>query len=109
MNMIQKRMEQRGQGGFTLIELLVVIAILAILAGVVIFAVNGVTQNAANNACNVERQTIRTAQAAAESERPAGDPEDYLEQDPKYFVNITRTSAERTLTDDVSEDACEPI
>lgn len=37
MEIMNKRMAQRGEGGFTLIELLVVIAILAILAGVVVF------------------------------------------------------------------------
>lgn len=109
MNMIEKRKAMAGQGGFTLIELLVVVAILAILAGVAIFAVNGVTQNAADNACNVERQTIRTAQAAAETETPAGNPNDFLEQAPKYFNAITLTTAARINTAEVAAAACPAI
>jgi prepilin-type N-terminal cleavage/methylation domain-containing protein len=41
-----KRLQARGGSGFTLIELLVVIAILAILSGVVVFAVGNSTKNA---------------------------------------------------------------
>jgi general secretion pathway protein G len=47
--------------GFTLIELLVVIAILGILAGVVVFAVGGITNRGKNSACVTEVRTIRTA------------------------------------------------
>ncbi|MHB1139612.1 MAG: type II secretion system protein, partial [Microthrixaceae bacterium] len=61
MNMIEKRKQMRGQGGFTLIELLVVIAILGILAGVVVFAVGNVTDNAKTNACKIEERTMKTA------------------------------------------------
>ena len=89
MNIIEKRKQMRGQGGFTLIELLVVVAILAILAGVVLFAVNGLTDEADANACKVERDTIRTAVAAAEATSDDGDDAlDYLDDeggDPKYF------------------------
>jgi general secretion pathway protein G len=54
-------MKARGQGGFTLIELLIVIAILGILAGVVVFAVGGVNENAQERACEIEGKTIETA------------------------------------------------
>lgn len=60
MNMIEKRKAMAGQGGFT-IELLVVVAILAILAGVAVFAVSNLTADADNNACKVEKDTIKTA------------------------------------------------
>ncbi len=58
---INERRQMRGQGGFTLIELLVVIAILGVLAGVVVFAVSGQTDNARTQACKVEYRTIETA------------------------------------------------
>jgi prepilin-type N-terminal cleavage/methylation domain-containing protein len=67
MNMIERRKRNRGQGGFTLIELLVVIAILGILAGVAVFAVNNLTDDAGANACDVEGQTLKTAGAAAKA------------------------------------------
>ena len=47
--------------GFTLIELLVVIAILGILAGVVVFAVGGITDRGKNSACKTEVKTVQTA------------------------------------------------
>jgi prepilin-type N-terminal cleavage/methylation domain-containing protein len=61
-----KRLQARGGSGFTLIELLVVIAILAILSGVVVFAVGKSTDNAAEvAACKTERASIVTAWNAA--------------------------------------------
>jgi general secretion pathway protein G len=61
MNMIQKRQQMRGQSGFTLIELLVAIAILGILAGVAVFAVGNLTDNADKAACTTEKKTVETA------------------------------------------------
>jgi prepilin-type N-terminal cleavage/methylation domain-containing protein len=61
MNMIQKRQQMRGQSGFTLIELLVAIAILGILAGVAVFAVGRLTDNADTAACTTEKKTVETA------------------------------------------------
>ena len=60
-----KRLEARGGAGFTLIELLVVIAILAILSGVVVFAVGNSTKNAEVQACKTERGSLITAWNAA--------------------------------------------
>jgi prepilin-type N-terminal cleavage/methylation domain-containing protein len=51
----------RRQEGFTLIELLVVIAILAILAGIVIFAVGAITDRGTSAACKTDLKTIETA------------------------------------------------
>lgn len=64
MSAFNERREARGQGGFTLIELLVVIAILGILAGVVVFAVGGVTGTAKNKSCVTAKATIETAMEA---------------------------------------------
>jgi general secretion pathway protein G len=49
------------QKGFTLVELLVVITILGILAAVVVFAVNGISDNGQVSACKADKQTLTTA------------------------------------------------
>jgi prepilin-type N-terminal cleavage/methylation domain-containing protein len=54
----------RNEKGFTLIELLVVIVILGILAAVVVFAVGGLGDRGQENACKVDKKTLRTAQEA---------------------------------------------
>lgn len=55
---------RRDDGGFTLIELLVVVVILGILAGVVVFSVNGVQDKGQTAARRTDERTLRTAQAA---------------------------------------------
>lgn len=86
------KLQQRGQGGFTLIELLVVIAILAILAGVVVFAVGNSTDNAQVASCKTERASVLTAIAAAETSNLVNTqgswevPGDYLENTPEIFT-----------------------
>jgi type IV pilus assembly protein PilA len=98
MNMIEKRKAMAGQGGFTLIELLVVVAILAILAGVAVFAVSNLTQDADNNACKVEKDTIKTAIAAAAATSDTADTyTQYLEGTPKYWT-VSGTTLARTNT-----------
>jgi prepilin-type N-terminal cleavage/methylation domain-containing protein len=77
--MIHKRSAQRGQGGFTLIELLVVIAILAVLGGVAVFAVGNLTDDADKSACQVEKSTFTTANAAAKAKGGTNLPEGYLD------------------------------
>lgn len=80
MNLIEKRKAMAGQGGFTLIELLVVVAILAILAGVAVFAVSNLTEDADVNACKVERDTLKTAVAAAKATSSTTDTwDDYVD------------------------------
>lgn len=93
MTFIEKRMENRGQGGFTLIELLVVIAILAILGGVAVFAVNGLTTNADVNACKVEKDTMKTAQQAAASTSAADLPVDFLDDGETRYWEVPATSS----------------
>jgi prepilin-type N-terminal cleavage/methylation domain-containing protein len=87
MNFIEQRKRQRGQGGFTLIELLVVVAILGILAGVAVFAVGGLRTEADSNACEVEKSTIKTANAAANATTATTDTYvGYLDGTPRYFT-----------------------
>jgi general secretion pathway protein G len=57
--------------GFTLVELLIVIVILGILAGIVVFAVGNLTQNAKSNACSTEKSTIVTADEAYKAQNAA--------------------------------------
>ena len=92
MEMLKKRMAARGEAGFTLIELLVVIAILAILAGVVVFAVGNSTSNAKVSSCKTELAAVKTAIAAArtanEVDGNSDDPGAYLDTasgNPKYY------------------------
>jgi prepilin-type N-terminal cleavage/methylation domain-containing protein len=91
-----KRLQARSGSGFTLIELLVVIAILAILSGVVVFAVGKSTANAEKAACETERASLITAhQAAVTSNKIAGNNEtwtNYLENPTlKFFGTPTAT------------------
>ena len=67
--------------GFTLVELLIVVVILGILAGIVVFAVGNLTDNAASNACKTEGETFATAIQAYKADNDgalpdgnAGDP-----------------------------------
>src|SRR3954451_12453351 len=56
------RMIQRAreEGGFTLIELMIVIVILGILAGIVLFAVGGITDRGTTASCKTDVSTIQT-------------------------------------------------
>ena len=74
--MLQRSMEKhrRGEGGFTLIELLVVIVILAILAGIVVFAIGGLSKSSQTTACNADANTIQTAEDAYYASPSVADP-----------------------------------
>ena len=54
----------RKDDGFTLIELLIVIVILGILAGIVVFAVGGITDRGQASACKADKKTLETAEEA---------------------------------------------
>src|SRR4051794_35316435 len=59
-NMQRMIKRAREEGGFTLIELMIVIVILGILAGIVLFAVGGITDRGTNAACKTDVSTIQT-------------------------------------------------
>jgi prepilin-type N-terminal cleavage/methylation domain-containing protein len=66
----QKR--EAGEQGFTLVELLIVVVVLGVLAGVVVFALSGVSAQAAVAACNADATSVQTAVAAYNTENPTG-------------------------------------
>lgn len=63
MNTLLDRLQQarKNQKGFTLIELLMVIVILGILAGVVVFAVNGINDRGEEAACKADVKNVEVA------------------------------------------------
>ena len=63
--MLQRiRTSKRAERGFTLIELLIVIVILGILAAVVVFAVNGISERGVDSACKADVATVSVAAEA---------------------------------------------
>lgn len=52
---------RKTERGFTLIELLMVIVILGVLAGIVVFAVNGITDRGDVAACESDKKTTEIA------------------------------------------------
>lgn len=62
--MYRQARRMRDEEGFTLIELLITITILGILAGIVVFAVSGITDKGQTSACTADRNTLLTAQQA---------------------------------------------
>jgi prepilin-type N-terminal cleavage/methylation domain-containing protein len=70
MKAFEQKRRNAGQGGFTLIELLVVIAILGVLAGVVVFAVSGISNNSEQTACEIDLRTLKTAVQADIADNP---------------------------------------
>ena len=63
--MLQRlRAARHNEDGFTLIELLIVIVILGVLAGIVVFAVNGITDRGVTAACKSDIATVQVASEA---------------------------------------------
>ena len=60
----QLRAARRNESGFTLIELLIVIVILGILAAIVVFSVQGITDRGKTSACKADKETVTTAAEA---------------------------------------------
>jgi len=61
---LNSRIRSSAEAGFTLIELLIVVVILGVLAGIVVFAVGGITDRGKTSACSTEKKTIQTAEEA---------------------------------------------
>lgn len=59
-----RKVQNEREDGFTLIELLIVIVILGILAGIVVFAVGGITDRGQASACKADRKTLQVAEEA---------------------------------------------
>jgi len=55
------RSTRKDQSGFTLIELLITIVILGVLAGIVVFAITGLTDRGKASACSTTVKTVQTA------------------------------------------------
>lgn len=82
--------------GFTLVELLIVVVILGILAGIVVFAVGNLTDNASTNGCDTEATTVETAAEAYKADTGAyptaitdltGGTDPLLKSAPKFMDN----------------------
>jgi prepilin-type N-terminal cleavage/methylation domain-containing protein len=98
---------RNDERGFTLIELLIVIVILGILAGIVIFAVAGITDRGNAAACKSDRKTIEVAVEAYRAKNggyPANldptlttAPNQFLRADPN-LTGSTKTGDGYTIT-----------
>lgn len=100
---------RRQDRGFTLIELLIVIVILGILAGIVLFAVAGVTDRGNAAACKSDLKTIEVAVEAYRAKNGGYPPnlepalttgsDQFLRPDPNLSEN-TKTGDGYTVTYD---------
>jgi prepilin-type N-terminal cleavage/methylation domain-containing protein len=60
----QLRRAREEESGFTLIELLIVIVILGVLAGIVVFAIGGITDRGNASACKSDAKNVEVASEA---------------------------------------------
>ncbi|HJQ04584.1 MAG TPA: prepilin-type N-terminal cleavage/methylation domain-containing protein [Nocardioides sp.] len=61
LHALQNQRRRSADAGFTLIELLIVIVILGILAAIVVFSVQGITDRGKVAACKADVETVTTA------------------------------------------------
>jgi general secretion pathway protein G len=61
---IREARREDEEAGFTLIELLIVIVILGVLAGIVVFSVQGIQDRGRESACRADVATVQTAEEA---------------------------------------------
>src|SRR5919197_2385130 len=89
----------RNENGFTLIELMVVIVILAVLGGIVLFAVGGIQDRGAAAACKTDVSTVTTAVEAYKAKH-GNYPDDLtaLTQSPDQFLRPQPTLGQFDLT-----------
>lgn len=86
------RAARQNENGFTLVELLIVIVILGVLAGIVVFAVNGITDRGQKAACKAD---IKAVQVASEA---------YYAKNAKYADQVAEdTAVPKTKTSLVPE------
>jgi len=62
-----------NESGFSLIELLIVIVILGVLAGIVVFSVQGISDRGTSSACKANAKTVQVAQEAYYAKSADGD------------------------------------
>lgn len=65
------REARKNESGFTLVELLMVIVILGVLAGIVVFAVNGINDRGDVAACKSDVKNVEVAVEAYYASQPA--------------------------------------
>jgi general secretion pathway protein G len=106
MNMIEKRKAMAGQGGFTLIELLVVIAILAVLGGAAIIGIGALRDNARNEVCATNLETIELAAQAYDISEPTPATSIQSLVDEDYLEGLPDTGTYTVSGTTVSQTAC---
>ena len=88
-----KRLQEarKNEKGFTLIELLIVIVILGVLAGIVVFAVGGVTDKGKSAGCNADVKSVEVAAEAAFAQTGAY-PANIGLLSPKWLHNVPNST-----------------